>query len=153
MSVQARVLLIVFIMTAVVFYPITILLSIGMLPTIIVRLVDRTPERTKVLTVGFMNFAGCFPYCYQVLQSKAYTAALADTLLDPLTIVIMYAAALVGYIIEWGVVGFVASLMVQKGRNRLVEIKKEHEALAKKWGQEVVGDKTYDPRDFAEEKP
>lgn len=139
LSVQERILLITFFLTSIVFYNVAILLLIGMLPTIIVRLVDRTPEKTKVLTIGFMNFAGCFPYCYQLFE-KTEASSVVAVIANPLNIVIMYSAALLGYIIEWGVVGFVASVMVQRGKQRLIDIKKTQEALIKKWGPEVSGD-------------
>ena len=144
MGVQARVLLIVFIMVAIVFYQMTIVLLLGMAPTIAARLVDKTPDRTKVMTIGFMNFAGCFLFCFQVFEKKADAATVLPMVLTPVNIIIMYAAAGLGYVIEWGVVGFVASLMVQKGRARLVDIKKAQEALIKKWGPEVTGEKAYD---------
>jgi len=152
MSLQGRVLLIVFMLTALVFYKITILLLIGMLPTIAVRLVDKTPDRTKVLTVGFMNFAGCFPYCLQIFDKAHQSANVLFVLANPLNIVIMYAAAVLGYIIEWGIVGFVATIMVQRGRQRLVDIKKTQENIVKKWGPEVTGDMQLDAQGFAIDK-
>ncbi|PZP55919.1 MAG: hypothetical protein DI586_05355 [Micavibrio aeruginosavorus] len=138
-SLQERILLVAFFMTSLVFYKVAIILLIGMLPTIVVRLVDKTPERTKVLTIGFMNFAGCFPYCFQMFEKNAEAASIGAILANPLSIVIMYSGALVGYIIEWGVVGFVASIMVQRGRQRLLDIRKTQEGLVKKWGAEVTG--------------
>ena len=147
-SVQERILLVTFFLTSIVFYKVAILLLLGMLPTIIVRLVDRTPEKTKVLTVGFMNFAGCFPYCYQLFEKNDMAGVLA-IVANPLNIVIMYSAALLGYIIEWGVVGFVASIMVQRGKQRLVDIKKTQESLVKKWGPEVTGEMPLNEEGFA----
>lgn len=152
MGVQSRILLIVFVLTALVFYKVSILLLIGMLPTIAARLIDKTPDRTKVLTVGFMNFAGCFPYCFDLFSRKGgEIASIIPIISNPMNIVIMYAAAGLGYIIEWGIVGFVASLMVQRGRQRLVDIKKTHEAIVKKWGPEATGEIEVDAKGFAAE--
>lgn len=147
-SAKSRLLLIVFVITAIVFYKISIVLVIGMLPTIVVAMVDKTSDKTKVMTIGFMNFAGCFPYCYQLFEKSHDTAAVLTLILNPTNIIIMYAAALLGYIIEWGVVGFVANIMVQKGRQRLVNIKKTQETLAKKWGSEVSGEVSLDANGF-----
>lgn len=152
MGVQGRVLLIVFVLTALVFYKVSILLLVGMLPTIAVRLIDKTPDRTKVLTVGFMNFAGCFPFCYSLFTKKNEVVSVVPILADPMNIVIMYAAAGLGYIIEWGIVGFVASIMVQRGRQRLVDIKKTQEAIVKKWGPEATGEMQLDTNGFAIDK-
>ncbi len=148
-SIQERILLIAFFLTSLVFYKVAIVLLVGMLPTIVIRLVDKTPERTKVLTIGFMNFAGCFPYCFQ-LFTKGAEASIVPIIANPMNIVIMYSGALVGYIIEWGVVGFVASIMVQKGKQRLIDIRKTQENLVKKWGPEVTG--SNDENDFVTEE-
>lgn len=151
MSLQSKILLAVFAMTAVVFNKVSIILMVGMLPTIIVRLVDRSPERTKVLTVGFMNFAGCFPFCLDLVQKGRDPVTLLSIISNPVNIIIMFGAAGLGYLIEWGVVGFVASLMVQKGKHRIAEIKKTQENLIKKWGPEVTGEMPLDANGFSTE--
>ena len=120
MGIRGKILLAVFAMTAVVFNQVAILLAVGMLPTIIVQFIDRSPERTKILTIGFMNFAGCFPFCMDILGLSGTAETLQSVLMNPVNIVIMYGAAALGRLIEWGVVGFVASMMVQK------EIHKSH---------------------------
>lgn len=148
MSVQGRVLFIVFTLTAIVVHATTILLVIGMLPTIVSRFADRTADKTKVLTVGFMNFAGCFPFWLQMVQRGHDLDAVKNVVFQPLTIVIIYASAVVGYLIEWGVVGFVANIMVQRGKHRLTDIVKAQDALVKKWGQEVTGESLRDANDF-----
>ena len=98
-----------------------------------------------------MNFAGCFPFCYQLFIKNDATS-IFTIISNPLNIVIMYASAMVGYIIECGVVGFVASLMVQKGKQRLIEIKKIQENLSKKWGPEVTGEMRLDENGFPMEE-
>jgi hypothetical protein len=148
MTVRSRVMFVFVALTAFVLYATTILLFVGMLPTIVSRFVDKTPEKTKSLTIGFMNFAGCFPFWLKMVQRGHDLQAVADVVFQPLTIVIIYASALVGYLIEWGVVGFVATIMVQKGKHRLTEIVKIQEAMVKKWGPEVTGEIPLDENGF-----
>lgn len=137
---HARILMSVGAGMAVLFLPTTALFLFGMLPTIAARVVDRTPEKTKVLTVGFMNFATVFPFWYNLMELGHKFDNAMLILSSPLTIVIMYSGALMGYAIEWGVTSFVATLMVQKGKNRLESIKKGQESLIKQWGPEVSGE-------------
>jgi hypothetical protein len=146
---QAQILLITFIIVAVLFAPTTLLLFVGMLPTLCAKLIDKTKERTKVLTVGFMNFAGCFPYWFQLAQQGHDLDTALRILGEPMTIVIMYCAAAVGYLIEWLVAGIVASIKVQLGKARLVEISRIHEEMVEKWGPEVSGDIPMDAYGFA----
>lgn len=152
LSVQAQILLIGFIIVAVLFLPTTLLLFIGMMPTIAARLMDRTRERVKVFTVGFMNFAGCFPFWYQLLQKGHEMETALQILSDPTTIIVMYAAAGAGYLVEWAVTGVVASFMVSRGKNRLNDIKRIHEDMVVKWGPEVTGEVPMDIYGFAIEE-
>jgi hypothetical protein len=145
---RERILLAGFIVAAIVFLPITAVLFIGMLPTVMARLTDKTKEKTKVLTVGFMNFAGCFPFLYELVDTGLKLENALQILSDPLTIVMIYSCAVLGYAVEWLVTNMVAGLLVQKGRNRLETIKKIQEGMVKQWGPEVMGDIPLDPYGF-----
>ncbi len=150
---QNTMLLVIFLVAAVVFVPTTALLFVGMMPTVVARLTDRSNERTKVLSVGFMNFAGCFPYWMQLVQDGHTLEISLGILSQPATIVVMYAAAGCGYLIEWMMTGVVANIMVQKGRKRLTDIKSIQDDLVKRWGPEVTGDLPLDAQGFPVENP
>ena len=138
----------VFMVASVVFLPVTALLFVGLLPTVMARLTDRSKERTKVLTVGFMNFAGCFPFLYQLFHMGIKLENSLAILSDPMNIVIIYTAALIGYGIDWVVTHMVAAIAVQKGRNRLENIKKIQENMVRQWGAEVSGEIPLDNNGF-----
>ena len=141
-SLSGRILVIAFCIAGLVFYATTILLVIGMLPTIVAKLVDKTKEKTKSMTIGFMNFAGCFLFWYEILEKGHNIDAVLAVLSNPTSIVIIYSTAMLGYLIEWGVVGFAANIAVQRGKTRLVTIKKQQEELVRKWGPEVTGERS-----------
>lgn len=145
---HGQLLLVVFFVTAVVFHPTTILLFVGMMPTIAARLVDRSKARTKVLTVGFLNFAGCFPYWFKLVEQGHKFENVLQILSNPTTIVVMYAAAGIGYLVEWAVSNVIAGLMVQRGKKRLEDIEKIQSDLVTRWGPEVTGDLPLDSAGF-----
>lgn len=149
MSWQAQLLLIGFIIVAVLFLPTTLILFVGMMPTIAARFTDRSKARVRVLTIGFLNFAGCFPFWYQLLQKGHDLDTALKILGNPTTIIVMYAAAGAGYLVDWAVTGLVASFMYNRGKNRLVEINKIHEGMIEKWGPEVTGDLPMDMYGFS----
>jgi hypothetical protein len=128
------------ILTAVVILPTTVIFFIGMLPTIVIRLADKSAEKSRVLTIGFMNFAACFPIWFQMLQAGHKFDIALSFIANPFNIVIMYGGALIGYMIEWGLSGLVAGLMVQRGQKRLETIKKNQEEIIERWGREVSGE-------------
>lgn len=134
--------------TAVVFMPTTILLFIGMLPTLVAGLVDRTGKGTKALTVGSMNLAGCAPFLFD-LWKRGQTADNALMIItDPRTIIVVYCAAGIGYLIDWAMSGIVATIMIQRSGFRLKEIKNRQATLVERWGPEVTGNMPLDAEGF-----
>ncbi len=137
--------------SSIIFLPTTVLLFVGMLPTIVVGIVDRTKERVRALTIGFMNFSGCFPYWLDLVSTDHTPEAAFKIITQPSTIVVMYMAAAIGYLIEWAMTGIVSNVLVQRGYRRLENIDDQKEKLIKRWGSEVTGEVPLDIHGFAVE--
>jgi len=136
-------------LAGIVFLPTTVLLLFGMLPTGVAILVDTTPNKTKSITVGAFNLAGCSPFVFE-LWTKGHDFDMTFTILsDPMAIVVMYAGAGVGYIIDWAMTGIVATILVQRAESRKKAIKKTQKELYDRWGKEVTGEYTLDEYGFA----
>jgi hypothetical protein len=136
------------VLMALVVMPTTALLSVGMLPTFVAAFVDRTPGKTKAITVGALNLAGCFPFLLQ-LWSQGHSFDKAIYIISsPTAIITMYAAAAVGYFIDWVLTGFVAGILYQKGEARLKAIAETQAELIKRWGREVTGEIPLDEYGF-----
>lgn len=146
---------------ALVFLPTTMVLLVGMVPTAVAALLDRTHERVKGMTVGAMNLAGCSPFIIDLWTSGHTPENAAEIAFRPLAIVVMYAAAGLGYMIEWAMAGIVSAFLTQKAARRLHDIGVQQESLVARWGREVSGDIPLDPygfplesaQDDADEKP
>lgn len=139
------------VLTSVALLPTTVVFFIGMMPTIAIRLSDKSRQKARVMTIGFMNFASCFPFWFKLMQQGHKFDNAVAIVLDPMNISIMYGGAVVGYLIEWSLSGFVAGMMVQKGRRRLETIKKIQEDMVQRWGKEVSGEIPVDIHGFPAE--
>ncbi len=136
------------VIAAAILLPTSIILCVGMLPTAIMLLFDRTSDKSRAITVGAMNLAGCMPFILEVWQ-RGHTVEIAlSYITQPRTIVVMYFAAGIGYMIEWVVTGLVASIMVQKAKARIGAIEKRQQQLEARWGQEVNGKQALDDEGF-----
>lgn len=148
---QMQMMLIFILLAGVAAMSTTMLLLIGMLPTFVALFIDRTSEKTRVLTVGAMNAAGCTPFVLQLWTTGVSMDNAITIISDPLTIIVMYCAAGVGYIIDWSISGLVGSVMIQRGSLRRNQIAKRQAELVERWGPEVTGDSPVDIYGFAED--
>jgi hypothetical protein len=134
--------------TAILFISSTIILIVGMLPTLAAALSDRVRGETRALTIGSINFAGCSYYLLQ-LWSKGHNIENSVAMItDPTTIIVIYCAAGIGWIIDWAMSGLVATIVQQRGVSRLKDIKKAKEDLIVRWGPEVTGELALDKHGF-----
>jgi len=147
-GVQLWIFIFAVLLMAIVFLPSTLLLTIGMLPTIIAAVVVSKNHKNKALTIGAMNFAGCFSYLLEIWQSNDRMATVLEVLSDPITVVIMYSAAGIGYIINWGVTNFVRQIMLSTTERKIKTIEKSKKSLEERWGRKVRGDIELDINGF-----
>mgnify|MGYP006449900563 CR=1 FL=1 len=146
---RGQLLMITMIIAAVVFLPSTVLLVVGLLPTVVAGIIDRSKEKTRSITVGCMNFTGCCPYWLDLLTVYGHSMnGAVQIITEPVNIVVMYSAALVGYLIDWAMSGMVSSVMIQRAERRLKNIEKEQKELVRRWGRGVTGDYRLDQYGF-----
>jgi hypothetical protein len=145
---RGQILLIASLFLAGVFLPSTVLLLIGMLPTPFAILTDRTKGKTKVMTVGSMNLAGCSPFLFQLWTVEHSFSKSIEIATDPLAIIVMWSSAAVGYVLNWAMTGIVSATMHQRGLSRQKSIQKRQNELIERWGQEVTGDVPLDQFGF-----
>lgn len=158
-SVKKNLLLIGGLLMAIVFLPTSVMLFIGMLPTMACSLMDRSKGKMRTLSIGAMNLAGCMPFLLELwLKGHSMENAIAH-ITQPKTIIVMYFAAAIGYVIEWGMAGIIASMVGQRAKARLRDIEKEQKKLVERWGPEVSGHIQLDEEGFpvenavADERP
>lgn len=151
-SIQVRAILIFLLLCGLIFMSTMLLIIVGMLPTFTAVFIDRTAEKTRGLTVGALNLAGCMPFILK-LWGGGNTVDYAITIItDPRTIIVMYSAAGVGYIVDWAVSGLVATIMVQTSASKLQSMATRRAELIARWGREVTGEIATDPHGFAIEQ-
>ncbi|MES2729100.1 MAG: hypothetical protein V4621_03250 [Pseudomonadota bacterium] len=145
---KKQLLIVMALVAAVVFLSSTIMLLIGMLPTIVAVLSDRSPKRLKTVTVGCLNFAACFPFWMDLITSGHTTEQAMHMIGQPTTIIVMFMGAGAGYGLEIFLTQMVAKLSVQQGYSRLKRIKEQQQKLLERWGPEVSGDIPLDNAGF-----
>lgn len=134
--------------TAIVFISSTILLIWGMLPTIVIAAFARKKEKTRALTVGSLNIAGCTPFLLHLWSMGGDVENAVMIATDPRFMIVVWGAGGLGYMVDWALSGIVATVLVERAKGRVEAIHKEQEELIKRWGPEVKGDMPLDAFGF-----
>ena len=122
--------------------PTTLLLAVGMVPTLVALIVDRSREKLVVLVVGSLNFTGIMPSAMTLWQNDHTLAAALRILGDPVNWLLMYGAAGLGWLIYFSVPPLVAELASLHYQREIERHKQRQAALVKEWGQEIDDDGT-----------
>lgn len=136
---KLHLLLAVLLMASIVFLPSAAILFIGMMPFFVAFFVDRSKKKTKAITVGAMNIAGCTPFLLELWTTEHTMERALSIILDPMAIIVIYSAAGIGYVIDWAVTILVANILYQRGMARRNAIEKRQTELIERWGEEVTG--------------
>lgn len=120
--------------------PTTILLLFGLVPTMVALIVDRAPEKYAALTVGSLNLAGVLPALLELWISGHTVAVALDIIGAPMTWLIAYSAAAVGWLIYFSLPPLFASFMALRYQGEIKAMKARQVELIQEWGPEVAGD-------------
>lgn len=102
-------------LAGVVFFPTTVLFYGCMLPTFVAAIVDRHPQKTAGMTIGALNLAGSVPAWLELWQRGNGIDHAIALLLQPHTLLMAYAAAVLGWGLYFYIPSLVSSVMVRKG--------------------------------------
>src|SRR5438552_2862104 len=119
--------------------PLVLVLVPGMMPTLVTLCIDRQRPRYLTCTVGMMNFAGVLPILLTVIKGQVTMSAAGLALANPMTWIVMYGAAAVGWLICGAtppLARFCLELQASQRRRALEALGK---AVRQEWGDEVAG--------------
>lgn len=120
------------------FYESIVLLLIGMFPTGIALLLDRSPQKDQARAICYLNFAGCVPWVVDFWMGDGGFGKVFDIVGDPIILAIMYTAAGVGWGLCFVVRPFVGTYLRMSADFRESQIRKRQETLIEVWGEEVT---------------
>ena len=115
-----------------------IVVSLGMLPTAVAWLVDRSREKFATYCVGGLNFCGVFPFLLQIWFEDSSTSAATEIISDVFALAIMYAAAGFGWALFISIPPVVAAFLNVVAQRRVAFLKAEQKAVIDEWGTAVA---------------
>ncbi len=117
-----------------------ILVLLGMLPTIVALIIDRSKHKSSTLCVGGMNFSGVFPYLLE-LWTGANTSAIA-IITDIYKLLVMFAAAGFGWMLFLAIPPVVGAFLTVMSQRRVAQLRSNQKNIIEEWGEGVAGNLT-----------
>ncbi len=129
--------------------PTLIVFSVGLLPTGVAFIIDRSDQRTGTFCVGGMNLCGVFPYVMKLWTGKHTPAAAMEIISDVLSLLIMYGAAGFGWMIFLAIPPVIATFLSIIAQSRVKVLRALQEEIVKTWGPEASNVRDTDTNDEA----
>jgi uncharacterized membrane protein len=117
---------------------IMIFVLIGLLPSIVAYIVDKTDNRSVFQTVFCCNLAGVLPYVAQLLIAHAGAAQTFMLMGDPLPWLSVYSAAALGWILVGAMPLLLRGILGLIYEREATQLAKMQAQLVKDWGEDVA---------------
>lgn len=128
-----------FLIGSLAFMPTTILVILGMIPSVVALYTDDDRKKMGGLAVAFLNLGAVIAFV-NILWDRGHSLANSLTLLmNPTTLLVIYFAAFIGFILVRFLPPIVAEFLKITHRKRMKVIEAEQKAIIEQWGYEVKG--------------
>lgn len=125
---------------AVLFRPTAVVLAVGMIPTLLTFLFDRTPEKFGVLCIGSLNLAGLYPVLMPLWVHGHTMDRAMKALGDPSTGAVIVGAAGVGCIVYFATPPIVSLVMKHRIGREIADLERRQKELVDYWGEALSED-------------
>lgn len=122
----------------------TLLLCLGLLPTLVALITDTDPKKSAAAAIGFLNVAGVAPFILELWEKGQTMENAMQIVLDSTTWLIMLGAAALGQLLIYAVPPVVASMTLMKLEARLRLLRDGLSQLKEIWGPDVATHKAVD---------
>ncbi|MDD3181865.1 MAG: hypothetical protein PHD48_03560 [Alphaproteobacteria bacterium] len=115
----------------------TLLICLGLIPTVVALFTDADSHRSKLATIGYMNLAGVLPFLLELWQKGQSMEVATAIIRNPMSWAIMLGAAGIGHLILYAIPPMIASIIVINQEARLKVLRQGLQELEKIWGSDV----------------
>jgi len=114
--------------------PTTIVVAVGLLPSLVALVVDETRQRYLFRTVVGMNVAALWPFLERLWLNGNDVRLAVAIVADVYTWAALYGAAGLGWLLHMGMPSALASWQAFSARQRIAKLKKQQDQLIEEWG-------------------
>ena len=118
--------------------PTVILVGIGMLPTLVAGVIDRSDGKYATFCVCGINFSGLFPFLMEVWFINHSTDMAIRILTDVFNLVIIFGSAALGWVLFVAVPPVITTFLSVAAQTRLKLLKTTQSDITEEWGEKVA---------------
>ena len=118
--------------------PSMIVVLVGMVPSIVALVVDRSPRKYGTLTIAALNFAGVLPYLVKLWAKSQNLENALNIVVDVFALMVMYGAAGFGWMIFLTIPTSVASIFMVISQRRIAVLRENQRKILEEWGESVA---------------
>ena len=111
---------------------------VGLLPTVISVVTDRTPGHRATWCVATTNIAGMLPIIAKSFKGDNDMAAAIELLVDPINWLVMYVGAGMGWVLLWIGPAIAEVFVTQKAASEARSLQENQQKLIAEWGRKVL---------------
>jgi hypothetical protein len=119
-------------------YATLIVFFLGMVPTFVALVVDRTSQKYAAVCVAALNFAGVFPYLLKLWQGLQTMDAANRIVTDVFVLFVMYGAAAFGWMLFATIPPVVQSFLAVLDQRRVAQLRADQKRIVEEWGESVA---------------
>ena len=130
---------VIFIAIIILTFPETvILLLVGMLPTFVAFIIDRSPQKYLTYCVCAMNITGVFPGIYELWTTQNNISLALKIVTNIFDLSLMYLSASIGWFIYSVVPSIIRVFIKVIGQQRINLLRGQQQNLIQEWGENVA---------------
>lgn len=116
----------------------SLLIIIGMMPTMVAFITDRSHGKSAALSISVLNFAGTLPFVINLWRTGQGLGEALSLMTQPFTWLVMYGAAGIGWAIYHYLPKFIATYVAFRAQSQLGSLQALQKKLVEKWGPNVA---------------
>ncbi|MEO5337634.1 MAG: acyl-CoA synthetase [Magnetospirillum sp. WYHS-4] len=118
--------------------PTVTLMFIGLLPTVVAYVIDRSPQKYATFCVGGMNFCGVFPYVLDLWRGAHTMAGAFKFLTNAFALLLMYGSAAFGWALFAAIPPVVVAVLTVISQRRVSTLRTNQRRIIEEWGEDVA---------------
>jgi len=135
----------IMVLIAILAMPTLVVVIIGMLPTGVAAIIDRSEQKFGTFCVGGLNLCGVFPYLIKLWTDNLQMAGATGMISDVFTLFVMYSAAAFGWMMFLALPPVISSFLTVMAESRVKTLRSLQRDIIEEWGPEVSSALDDDP--------